>query len=541
MKDIQFPRRRIAGVTVPLFSVRTENNWGIGEIGDLPEFASFVAEAGLALVQLLPLGEMPEGASSPYGALSAFGIDPIYITIENVPDINPSELRRILGGDEGYRMLGAARGAAEVDYTAVRTLKLRALRSAFERFISRDFRKHGLRADAFTAFVRDHADWVRDYALFRALRDVQGAKPWWEWPSALARRERAALDRARSQYGREIFFYEYIQFIAHTQWADACAKVQARGLEVMGDLPFMVGRDSADVWANQSEFRLDMSVGAPPDQFNEEGQDWGLPPYAWTAMARNDFAWLKKRARYSGLLYERFRIDHLVGFFRTYMRPWDARTDEEGKLVPGVFDPAEEAMQKAHGEHVITAMKEAALEKGSVLVAEDLGTIPVYVRPALSRMGVPGYKVLIWEREYTKPGQPYIDPAAYPIVSVACYSTHDTEPLALWWESLETEDRAAVKAIPSLLPHAAVMGETFTQQVHTHLLDLIFGASSELVLLLMQDVLGTRERINTPSTIGDHNWTYRLPATLRELRRDREIQSILSMIRSSLKVHKRLG
>lgn len=541
MQDTNFPRRRIAGVTVPLFSVRTENNWGIGEIGDLPELASFLSEAGFALVQLLPLGELPANESSPYGALSAFGIDPIYISIHEVPDINPSELRRILGGDEGYRLLGRAKGASEVDYGAVRTLKMRALKSAFDRFVSRDFRKHGLRAEAFNAFVREHAEWVRDYALFRVIKEAYEGKPWWEWPAPLARRDKAALEQARSQYGREIFFYEYVQFIAHAQWADACAKAQARGVEVMGDLPFMVGRDSADVWANQGEFRLDMSVGAPPDQFNEEGQDWGLPPYAWSVMTRNDFAWLKKRARYSGLLYERFRIDHLVGFFRTYMRPWDSRVDEKGKLIAGTFDPSAEPIQKAHGEHVIAAMKDAALEKGSLLVAEDLGTIPDYVRPALARLGVPGYKVLIWERDYEKPGHPFIDPTTYPIVSVACYSTHDTEPVALWWEGLSDEDRAAVKAIPSLLPHAAVMSETFTQKVHAHLLDLIFGASSELALLLMQDVLGTRERINTPSTVGSHNWTYRLPATLNELRRDREIQSILSMIRSSLKAHRRLG
>jgi 4-alpha-glucanotransferase len=147
-------------------------------------------------------------------------------------------------------------------------------------------------------------------------------------------------------------------------------------VEIMGDLPFMVGRDSADVWANQGEFRDDASVGVPPDAFNEEGQDWGLPPYDWRVMRANDFAWLRRRCRYTASLYDRFRVDHLVGFYRTYMRENDKRVDARGKLVPGFFDPAEESAQLTHGEAVVRAMVEGAREGGAEIVAEDLGVIP---------------------------------------------------------------------------------------------------------------------------------------------------------------------
>ncbi len=137
------------------------------------------------------------------------------------------------------------------------------------------------------------------------------------------------------------------------QWYDARARLRALGVEVMGDLPFMVGRDSADVWANQGEFRDDASVGAPPDAFNDQGQDWGLPPYDWRVMRANDFAWLRRRCRYTASLYDRFRIDHLVGFYRTYMRATGHRVDAAGRLVPGFFDPEDEAAQLAHGERVV--------------------------------------------------------------------------------------------------------------------------------------------------------------------------------------------
>jgi 4-alpha-glucanotransferase len=528
------PRRRISGVTIPLFSLRSARSWGIGEIGDLPEMASFLAEAGFGLIQLLPLGEISGSETSPYAALSAFGIDPMYISLADVSDLDPADIRAAVGGDEGLRALGQARGAAGVDYTSVRLIKGRALRFAFERFVEGDVKRNGLRAAAFSAFASQHREWLSDYSLFRALKDAHEGRAWWDWPEPLMKRDKKALEEARARHGKEIFYYEYTQYLAHAQWGEACSRMRSRGVEVMGDLPFMVGRDSADVWANQGEFRYDMSVGVPADQFDEDGQDWGLPPYAWKVMAANDFAWLRRRARYTGVLYDRFRIDHLVGFYRTYMRPWAERRDKAGKLVKGTFDPPEEKAQLEHGERVITAMREAAAQVGGTLVAEDLGTVPAPVRASLTKLGVPGYKVLIWEKDYEEEEQPFLDPREYPVVSVGAFGTHDTAPVAVWWEGLTEEEREAVKVMPGMSEHADKLGEAFTSEVQRALLDLIHSSGSELVLLLIQDVLGSRERINTPATVGAHNWTYRLPASLPELRADREVQAIWAMVRESI-------
>jgi 4-alpha-glucanotransferase len=523
-------RRRVAGVTIPLFSIRTARSWGIGEIGDLPDFAAWVATAGLTLVQILPLGEISGGETSPYSALSAFGIDPMYISLADVEDLPAERVREALGGDVGVATLEQARAAAGVDYGAVRFVKQRALRFAFERFRTEDLAKDTARAGSFGAFSDHNRHWLDDYALFRALKDAHGGVAWWDWPAPLRERRREALDAARAQLANAVAYYRYVQWLAHTQWETARGRLAESGVEIMGDLPFMVGRDSADVWANPREFRDGASVGVPPDQFNAEGQDWGLPPYHWEAMRADDFAWLRRRARYSGALYNRFRIDHLVGFYRTYMRPLDGRHDAAGHLVPGVFDPADERAQLPHGERVVTAMVDAARERGARLVAEDLGIIPNFVRPSLTRLGVPGYKVLIWEKDDAV----FRDPRGYPAVSVACFGTHDTDPVATWWETRAPDERAAVTALPGLAPRAGELGEAFTPAVHRALLDLINGSASELVLLLMQDVLGTRERINTPATVGPHNWTYRLPAAVERLRADPDVQRLMATVRESV-------
>jgi 4-alpha-glucanotransferase len=540
-------RRRVAGVTVPLFSLRGPRSWGIGEIGDLPAFAQWARDFGVRLIQLLPLGEISSGETSPYAALTAFGIDPMYISLADVPDlggdaqaaVDRSRLQKA-PGDSVYAILGRARESVNVDYAAVRKLKQHALRVAFGRFHEGEVLSASPRAAAFRAFCQHNEPWLADYSLFRALKDAHQSAAWWEWPEPLSSRRPRALAEARVTHAREVVYHRYLQWMAHVQWYDARARLRAIGVEIMGDLPFMVGRDSADVWANQGEFRDDAVVGAPPDAFNDEGQDWGLPPYDWRVMRATDFAWLRRRCRYTGSLYDRFRIDHLVGFFRTYVRDNDKRVNERGRLAPGYFDPGEEPAQLEHGVAVVGAMVEAAREGGAELIAEDLGVIPPFVRKALPQLGVPGYKVLIWEKDQAwnedekKLRDTFRDPAAFPALSVSCFGTHDTAPVAAWWEGLDDTERAAVKALPGLREQAADLGATFTPAVHKALVELLAGSGSDLVLLLIQDILGTKDRINTPATVGAHNWTYRLPATVEELRADPGVFKLTEMVRKGL-------
>lgn len=531
MKPSPSPARRIVGVTVPLFSLRSASSWGIGEIGDLPALARLLAPAGVSLIQLLPINEIAGGNTSPYGALSAFGIDPMYISLTAVDDLRALGNAEALGHD-GARRLDALRAAPGVDYEAVRALKRHALIAGLKRFHHHELRAHTPtpRARSFHAFVAAHHGWLDAYALYRAIKDDQHGKPWWEWPAPLREREAAALRQEEARLADAVLYFKYVQWLAHSQWADARAALRHQGVEIMGDLPFMVDRDSADVWAERREFRLDMSVGCPADQFDEDGQDWGLPPYYWGVMAGNDFAWLRRRARYSGELYDRFRVDHLVGFFRTAMRPYDARRDAKGKLVPARFDPPDEHSQRLHGERVVGAMIAAAAETGARLVAEDLGSVPAYVGPALAKLGAPGYRVLIWEKD----GEVFRDPASYPVRSVACFGTHDTAPVAAWWTQLGESERAAVLQLPVLRDMSPAPGKRFSVDLHAALLRLICGAGSELVLLLLQDLLGTRDRINVPGTVKPSNWTYRLAKPIEAMASDRSIRAALTRLGAAI-------
>jgi 4-alpha-glucanotransferase len=525
---------RRAGVTVPLFSLRTERSWGIGEIGDLPPFAAWMKEAaGIRLVQLLPLAEISGGDTSPYAAISAFGIDPMFISLDAVPELADGGADEALGHD-GRETLAHLRASGRVDYPTVRALKTRALRFAFDRFCEREARHDTDRAKSFVAFTQRESAWLVDYATFRALRDESKGAPWFDWPAPLRDRYPNDLHDARTLLATEIAWHRFAQWVAHTQWSEAREKLAAMSVEVMGDLPFMVGRDSSDVWANRGEFRGGLSVGVPPDQFNAEGQDWGLPPYAWEVMRQNDFAWLRRRAHYAAQLFDRFRLDHLVGFYRTYTRPSRPRSTEAQtsapKLQPGTFDPAHEPDQLAHGERVIAAMRDSAAELGGALIAEDLGIVPDPVRHSLARLGVPGYKVIPWEK--TKDERAFLDPADYAPATVACFGTHDTDALAPMWESLSDSDRAGLQRLPSLA--GRTLGRTLDDAGRAALAELLCNAGSDLALFLIQDLVGSRERINTPATTGVHNWSYRLPAPVADLRNDAAISAALGRVRAAV-------
>jgi 4-alpha-glucanotransferase len=352
------------------------------------------------------------------------------------------------------------------------------------------------------AFVSAQGWWVDDHALFHAIRARQQNRPWMEWPEPLQRRDPAAMDRAHREHERDVLFHQYVQWIADSQWQDARQAAHAHDVQLFGDLPFMVDADSADVWAHRHCFRLDVSVGAPPDAFSETGQDWGMPLYNWDVLARDDFRWLRARARRNADLYDGYRVDHLVGFYRTYGRPRDG--------AKPFFSPAKEPEQITLGERMLQLFK----APGADIIAEDLGSVPDYVRMSMSTLGVPGFCVLRWEREWHVEGQPFRDPTAYPPNSVAASGTHDTEPLATWWASAPEADQQQVSALETMqrvTQGESLLGKPYDPFVRDTLLEALYASGSNVLLLPVQDVFGWRGRINEPSTVNDTNWTFRLP------------------------------
>jgi 4-alpha-glucanotransferase len=512
-------------VLVPLFSCPGRASWGIGEIADLSSLTAWLAAAGQRALQLLPINEMAANGQSPYSAMSAMAIDPLYISLASVPDFDgesslPAEDRAVLA---------RVRQSSAIDYTSVRRLKRAALRTACARFLDAECRHETQRWRAFTAFLADQAWWIEDYGIFRSLHARGGDQPWTGWPEPLRRRDPAALAGARRELADEVLFHQYVQWLAHCQWQRA--RAESHGVALLGDLPFMVGADSADVWARQDQFDLDVSVGAPPDAFSATGQDWGMPLYRWDVIARDGFSWLRERARRNADIYDGFRIDHVVGFYRTYGRP------SHGDPF---FTPSTESEQRTLGEWILTLFRKA----GAHVFAEDLGVIPDFVRASMAALGVPGFRVLRWERYWHTDGKPFRDPSDYPALSVAVSGTHDTETLAAWWDGTSAQERGQIASLPTVRRIAGdatrLTAGRYTPEIRDVLLETIIASRSDLTLLPVQDVFGWSDRINQPATVNDANWTFRLPWPVDGLDDVAEARERRARLRAWSEVHGRI-
>jgi 4-alpha-glucanotransferase len=484
---------RRSGVLIPLFSLASSRGWGVGEFLDLPVFARWLERAGQSFVQVLPILEIPDHEASPYSALTAMALDPIFLSMDEVEDFVATGGRDQFAAED-HAALGSVQAAERVQHHPVRALKARWLRQCHQRFLHAEAGPQTTRFQRFDAFTEREAWWLDDYALFRALRGIYDHRAWWDWPESLARRQPEAIARAREDLALEIGYRKYVQWLAAEQWERA--RAEAAPIQLFGDVPFMIAADSPDVWSQQTEFRFDATVGVPPDAFSETGQDWGLPPWRWEVMAESDFAWMRRRARRSADLFHGFRLDHLVGLYRTFMRPIDLE-------VRPFFAPDDPPRQLEIGERLVRIYQET----GAEVIAEDLGTVPDFVRASLRRLGVPGFKVFRWERHWKSPGQPFVDPLEYDEVSVATSSTHDTETLAAWWETLPADERASVLALPSVRAHLTPEDDDEV----TAIVRALLTSGSRYVILPMQDLFGWHDRINTPATIDGANWSWRLP------------------------------
>jgi 4-alpha-glucanotransferase len=392
-----------------------------------------------------------------------------------------------------------------VRYDLVRRAKDDALALAFATFLREEWEQLTPRAASLAAYVARERWWLDDYALFLSIAESRGQWAWRDWPEALRAREAHALDDARRPLARDVLRHQYLQWIAESQWQDARAHARAHGVSLVGDLPFVVGADSPEVWTRLDEFRLDVSAGVPPDAFSPTGQDWGLPVYRWDVIRESGYAWMRQRGRRMACLYDALRVDHAIGVYRTYGRPVHGGDP--------FFTPSDEPGQIAQGEAVLRALGDSGLE----LIAEDLGVVPDFLRPSLARLGLPGCKVMRWERDWHAPGAPFLNPPEYPSLSAAMTGTHDTEPLVVWWRELPIDERRVLLAIPALAARGFDAQADWSIALRDALIVLAIASGSDEVFLPIQDVFGWPDRVNTPGTVGDENWTWRLPWPAEEL------------------------
>ena len=485
----RFSLGRRAGLLLPLSSVRGAKG-DLGSYADAGGIARYLARAGCTLWQLLPLSEVSPGQDSPYAASSSNALEPVYVDLDAVEEL-AGKLT-----DEEKAGLERARAQDRVDFPAYRAVKRSALARAWQTFQQR---KSDARLRDFEAFREEHKRWLADYTLYRALHDER-RKSWLDWEPPLRNRDPQALAAARERLRDQVDGLAYVQWIADEQWRRGRKEANALGVKIVGDLPFMVADDSADVWGLQHFFRFDATVGVPPDAYSADGQDWGLPVPRWEEMQKAGDPWLRMRAARAAELYDAFRVDHVVGLYRTYARPVDKSA--------AFFAPSVEPLQRAQGERILSLLGE-----GAVVLAEDLGTVPDFVRESLADLAIPGTKVLRWENDQGVPR----DVKKFPRVSLAVTGTHDTESLWTWWEGLPTWEREQQLTQPLLAKLKGTSETRFTPQTKSALLELAYASSCDALLTPITDALGWRDRMNMPGTVGTHNWTFRLPWRLPEL------------------------
>ncbi len=320
-------------------------------------------------------------------------------------------------------------------------------------------------------------------------------------------------------------FHRFLQMELARQFVAAHDYALQNGVFIEGDIPILVNRDSADVWAHMDQFHMDTVAGAPPDMYSEDGQNWGFPTYNWPAMRADNYQWWRGRLHSAEQFMDLVRIDHVVGFFRI----WTIRHGEQtGKN--GWFVPQDESQWGEHGRRILSMM----LESSTMLpLAEDLGTIPHVTRDTMRDMGICGLKVQRWEK-WWEGDRTFITPGDYEPLAVATLSTHDSETFADWWEHNPMERGE----LWGLLGNEGEVPQSVSQELGIQVMKWFAGVNSLFVVHLLQDLLHPFEllsgppathRINLPGVVRPENWSWRCPVTLEKLQESRQMNETLAL------------
>jgi len=400
---------------LPLFSVYSKNSIGIGEIPDLKLLTDWCCNTGLSIIQLLPLNEVGFDFS-PYNGVSTFALEPMYISLKDLrkTDLKPfrNEIRDLKKKYVNFKDSG------KLNYE-IKNEKLRLLRKIFS---SVDL--SGIKN--FEIFVNENKHWLRYYSLFRILTVMHDGKDWADWELKYAYISSLTAEKILRENEDERNFYYWMQWQLFEQLRSVKRYASKKGVLLMGDLPFLVSRNSADVWAYKNFFKLSLSSGAPPDMYFSKGQRWGMPPYNWENIELQDFVYLKQRLKYAANFYDMFRIDHFVGLFRIWTISKNESLENAG--YNGKFDPEEEYYWEGHGRKILEVMNESS---DMLPCAEDLGTVPECSGKVLKEFGVTGIDVMRWERNANYDFKPA---ESYRVNSNATVSTHDSSSLPAWWK-----------------------------------------------------------------------------------------------------------
>lgn len=467
---------RKSGVLLPVSSI--PSRYGIGTFSkEAYTFIDLLDKAGQSYWQILPLGPTGYG-DSPYQSFSTFAGNPYYIDLEAL--IEAGYLTKAdcgsydFGDDEAY-----------VDYEKLYLSRFKALRKAYGN-------SHIEEDKEYRKFVEENAYWLRDYALYMAVKNSFEGKSWIEWDEDIRRRKPAAMKKYAREYAEEVSFYQFQQYLFAKQWFALKEYANEKKLQIIGDIPIYVAFDSSDTWANPELFQLDETLtpeavaGCPPDAFSATGQLWGNPLYRWEYHKKTDYEWWMKRIEYCYRLYDVVRIDHFRGFDEYYSISYGDPTAEFGHW------------EKGPGYEIFKTMKSKLGSKA--VIAEDLGFLTDSVIKLVKKTGYPGMKVLQFAFD-SREESDYL-PHNYVANSIVYTGTHDNDTTLGWYEKMNRRDRAFARRYLNIRSRKDVQWEFIRAAM---------ASVSDTCVIPMQDYLGlgTQARVNMPSTLGT-NWKWRL-------------------------------
>ena len=451
------------------------------------EFVDFLKSAGQAYWQILPLGPTSYG-DSPYQSFSTFAGNPYFINLDEFVS------EQLLTSAE---CCSADFGNAEdrIDYEKLYYNRYPLLKKAYKRSnISQN--------SEFISFCMQNG-WLSDYALFMALKDKYGGRPWNEWEESIRIRLPEAVEKYRNLLAEDIEFYKCLQFYFFRQWERLKSYANKNGIRIIGDIPIYTAFDSADTWANPELFQLDEKrlpkavAGCPPDGFSADGQLWGNPLYDWEKHEQTAYSWWISRLAHCFKLYDVVRIDHFRGFDEYYSIPYGSLNAVNGHWEKGPGIRLFKAFEKALGKKDV--------------IAEDLGFMTDTVRQLVRECGFPNMKVLefAFDSRDTGSSNDHL-PHNYSENSVAYTGTHDNQTIASWFETISDKERETARQYLCDM-------HTPVNELHKSFICLIMRSRANLCIIPLQDWLGLDDscRMNTPSTIGN-NWQWRLAVRLDE-------------------------
>lgn len=467
---------RAAGILMPITSLPSP--YGIGTIGkEAREFADFLKASGQKIWQILPVGPTSYG-DSPYQSFSTYAGNPYMIDLDTLCEeglLSKSDLERDWGADAG-----------KVDYEKIYNNRFEVLRIAYNNFKEKD-------QTAFRSFCRKNCTWLKNYALYMAVKSSFNMVAWTQWPDEeIRKRDEKAVAKYERKYRDDVNFWKFLQFKFYEQWEAFRAYVNSLGIKIMGDMPIYVAMDSADTWANPDVFWLTEDrepvcvAGCPPDYFSATGQLWGNPLYNWDYLKQTNYKWWFDRIKAADALFDITRIDHFRAFDSYYAIPYPAENAINGEWKEGP------------GIEFFNLMREKI---GDIeIVAEDLGLMTPGVKQLLADSGYPGMKVLEFAFDSGEAND-YL-PHHYTENSVVYTGTHDNDTLMGWLAEAKQSD------IDYAYSYCHITQE---EGFNWGLIRTAYESVSNYAIVQMQDILGlgTEARMNIPSTLGG-NWTWRI-------------------------------